>query len=433
MSRKPFKNPFINNGELQHEILSVFRANNHANILSNSSGISSPNNRDNSNKFQYVNSITTPTSSAGNNSQNSNKNDFTLTARNNTDSTSSSQNDDNEKEEDEDNGDDDESENGNVFSNILRNIKDKDWSGNNNSTNQTLTTSCDSGTMASRVIQPHIHHYQMNSNYISMLDMCDKNMSMNTKALAAKYLSNTRHQHQNNGGSSSNSNDLSNLAGINLSGNTLASLNSYSNVIGCGENSIFAYGDSVNQTVFKIFPSQDVSVININELSTMVSMAALNRNSMAEYPSLPQIQDNQVLAEPASMPTNKKNGEESSTGSSEDEETEEDNENNKDDDETGSSESFNNNNQYRSFQNNKPLNEIEDEDDIWLFAKPNLKNVKKLEDGGGMFGQQLIKKKNEKNGRARKSKDFSDQDEDSDRDVTTVLDINKLKQLPKLL
>lgn len=54
------------------------------------------------------------------------------------------------------------------------------------------------------------------------------------------------------------------------------------------------------------------------------------------------------------------------------------------------------------------------DEDVWLFGKP-------------------IEDSDKKKPRKKLTKDFSDQDSDIDRDVTNILDIEKLKRLPKLL
>lgn len=72
----------------------------------------------------------------------------------------------------------------------------------------------------------------------------------------------------------------------------------------------------------------------------------------------------------------------------------------------------------RVFKSNSSSNNSESDEDIWLFGKPT-DNTDKAD-----------KKKHVKK---KAQKDFSDQDSDVDRDVTNVLDIEKLKLLPKLL
>ncbi|CAF0788835.1 unnamed protein product [Brachionus calyciflorus] len=73
-----------------------------------------------------------------------------------------------------------------------------------------------------------------------------------------------------------------------------------------------------------------------------------------------------------------------------------------------------NSNNSNSSNNNSSESDDSDED-IWLFGKPV----------DGNSGKKKPKQKQQK--------DFSDQDSDVDRDVTNVLDIQKLKLLPKLL
>lgn len=68
-----------------------------------------------------------------------------------------------------------------------------------------------------------------------------------------------------------------------------------------------------------------------------------------------------------------------------------------------------------------------DEEEIWIFGKPQTRKTS-TSDFKSNNKKQTIKKKTFK-----MEKDFSDQDSDLDPEVTTVLDIEKLKKLPKLL
>jgi len=85
--------------------------------------------------------------------------------------------------------------------------------------------------------------------------------------------------------------------------------------------------------------------------------------------------------------------------------------------------------------------EEDDDEEIWVFRKP-AGNANKVEqqmrpaEPVDAYKESLQKLKHrkrlERQKRRNEEKDFSDQDE-IDRDVTTVLDIEKLKRLPKLL
>ena len=109
----------------------------------------------------------------------------------------------------------------------------------------------------------------------------------------------------------------------------------------------------------------------------------------------------------------------------------------------------NNNNNNQAKISNK--NQDEDDDDsqdtdsdgnFWVFSKPNdskeqnnhnNSNNKVRSEPKQVESKKKQKKKVVAQQRRNGNKDFSDQDEDLDRDVTTVLDIEKLKKLPKLL
>jgi hypothetical protein len=85
--------------------------------------------------------------------------------------------------------------------------------------------------------------------------------------------------------------------------------------------------------------------------------------------------------------------------------------------------------------------EEDDDEEIWVFRKP-AGNTNKADqqmrpaEPVDAYRESLQKLKHrkrlERQKRRNEEKDFSDQDE-IDRDVTTVLDIEKLKRLPKLL
>ena len=74
----------------------------------------------------------------------------------------------------------------------------------------------------------------------------------------------------------------------------------------------------------------------------------------------------------------------------------------------------------------------EDDGEIWLFGKPNSNSTKMHSDQKKTQKAKQKQRNQRQQRRENREKDFSDQDE-PDRDVTTVLDIEKLKRLPKLL
>lgn len=112
-----------------------------------------------------------------------------------------------------------------------------------------------------------------------------------------------------------------------------------------------------------------------------------------------------------------------------------DNENSEDDADSENDTLYTNNKKNTNPKSTK--NNEDDEGEIWLFRKKAQPQEKPGQQAPDEFAKSLqklkLRKRQEREKRRNaEEKDFSDQDE-PDRDVTTVLDIAKLKRLPKLL
>jgi hypothetical protein len=418
--KKPFKNPFNIDLDALHgqSPLTVQYAslNSYSGMMMNNSVMSA-------NQQQDVSDERTPTKNEGRPSGGS-----PHLLMNNTNNTTIGNN-----EEAEDDQDEDRSECENIFSAALKDLKEKNknWSVNKchkknaaDSLNESGQTS-DASMMMAMTHHHHHHHFQMSNNFVSLLidEYGDKNTSMNTKALAMKYLKNNP--------------NFKEIIGGGVNSGALSSTNGCYNVIGSDNSLFFSSNDStgVNQTVFKIFPSNGVSAINLNDISNMVTMHVPDENDASVVSDsnrqVMMTMPESMMLKPASTPFVEKASNKQpavcsneADGSSEEEADENGNESDEDEDDDDDNQSA------RAVNNSNNSN---DDDDIWLFSKPNgKKNADNVpfDNTGFMSTKRLLAKQRAKN---RKGKRFSDEDEDSDRDVTQVLDIDTLKRLPKLL
>ena len=227
-------------------------------------------------------------------------------------------------------------------------------------------------------------------NYVSLLldDIGDKNTSLNTKALAQKYLK--------------DANYISNSNFESFSSN---------------------YSTSINQPLFQYYDDEKESNSFQNTEKT--------QDNHVTY--LKTIQDNLFIPEESKNNTIKNN---SYTNQHK----------------TSSAMNFNSSkekigytlisNEQLHEKNKKAKEKLEeqfkydDEDDeIWVFKKPEPKKAnftQSKERPEVNFNERKFRLQNVDK-RLMKQKNFSDEDEDPDRDVTTILDIEKLKRLPKLL
>jgi hypothetical protein len=243
--------------------------------------------------------------------------------------------------------------------------------------------------------------YGDNQQSFLLDDFLDKNTSMNTKTLAMKYLKN-------------------------LNTNLIESL------FNPDQGASMVLGGSSNVSVFKHKPfqlydtrSSAFSNPNTNN-ETIYSIAEEDRSMKFSLNNLPKLDNlykpynNKDLSSYTTLTT---------TSSA------------------SSSCNHQNNYQYKCYAaatrgsatiNGDESGTSDDDDengDCWVFGRPSEDNKRRSGDfkfpekkaGAVIFGD----KKTVSNGKP--AKDFSDEDSDADRDVTTVLDIEKLKKLPKLL
>jgi hypothetical protein len=273
-------------------------------------------------------------------------------------------------------------------------------------------------------------------NYVSLLldDYCDKNTSMNTKALAYKYLNKkdvTLSTNSNYDMSLYTANSYYTQSGSNTtllsSTSTLPPLDSSKYDFNPKMPLFQYYTDNTtinNDQSFKCSTKPDDSANSLIQNNNINNNNHLLNETNKHYPVSSSINSNQIYLI-------KNNNNLSS-------DEKEFNNNNDDDEDDADSES----DQIKRNTNNKMFNNNNDDDrdddeEIWLFGKPNSANSNKLTYTNDQKTKQNQKTKQKQRiqrqqRRDNKEKDFSDQDE-PDRDVTTVLDIEKLKRLPKLL
>jgi hypothetical protein len=374
-----------------------------------------------------------------------------------------------DEEEDDDDDDDinnDKSECENVFGTALKDLKqNKNWQQSIivNSSNQStfIDNGKNSAPLSSKNALSSPRGFQQPSsestsmylsdtsqlpkfNYVSLLldEYCDKNTSINTEALAFKYLK----QNPSNSGVSTTSNTTTcNYESFNLNTSYFPT-NPINTFLLDTQSSSSTLG--VNQQQFQFYQNSFQSnEKEIKSSATPNQRLILNTNHQKNADLLPS----QILSVKSKTETLNKNSK---------------NENCKMNKNDASS--------ADESENSEEASSSDGDGEVWLFGKPksgpmvhnkfldkpdtrsaqnqtnkNLQdNVKKsiplppLPSSQSSVKQKQRKKlqiqqKRNSTGAATningKQKDFSDQDEDVDRDVTTVLDIEKLKRLPKLL
>ena len=280
-------------------------------------------------------------------------------------------------------------------------------------------------------------------NYVSLLldEYCDKNTSINTEALAFKYLKKKSTTNEANCNSSSQM-SLLDFGSINTNRTCFPTSNSTNTIL-------FDTTSSCNQQ-FQFY-QHSFHVNNSNNNSHSISVIQNNLNNCEMNTSKSTVAPRQILDPhhnnntdllPSQILGAKKN----------------------------SNDGANRNNTHESDESENSEADISissnEDDEVWLFGKPKssplvhnkfldkcdtrleqIQKYKPLLPLPSPKGRNLVNQKQRRKIQSQqkrnstgvainsngKEKDFSDQDEDVDRDVTTVLDIEKLKRLPKLL
>jgi len=371
-----------------------------------------------------------------------------------------------DEEEDDDDDNNDKSECENVFGTALKDLKhSKNWQQSIivNSSNQStfIDNAKNSAPLSSKNTLSSPRGFQQPNpestsvylsdtsqlpkfNYVSLLldEYCDKNTSINTEALAFKYLK----QNPSNSGVSTTSNTTTcNYESFNINTSYFPTnpINTFLLDSQSSSSSLAA-----NQQQFQFYQNSfQANEKETKSSSTPNQRLILNTNHQKNADLLPsQILSVKSKAESLNKNSNNENCKINTKDASSADESE----------------------------NSEEASSSDGDGEVWLFGKPKSgpmvhnkfldkpdtrsaqnqtnknfqDNIKKSVPLPPLPSSQSsvkpkqrkklqIQQKRNSTGAATnangKQKDFSDQDEDVDRDVTTVLDIEKLKRLPKLL
>ena len=286
-------------------------------------------------------------------------------------------------------------------------------------------------------------------NYVSLLldDYCDKNTSMNTKALAYKYLN--KNDVTLNTNNLTLGNDMSSMYTassyfINTPESNTTLISSTS-TLPPFDSSKYEYNSNV--PLFQYYT--ETNSVLLNPISPFKSGASdhtssnngsLNINHQQHFENKPQF--NGSLNPNFCIKTYATSSSVADTAGSsnaqvhkctgEYKENKNSNQENKEDDADSESETTKRKNNLYQQHGNEDQDDDEDDGEIWLFGKPNSNSTKMPSDQKKSQKAKQKQRNQRQQRRDNREKDFSDQDE-PDRDVTTVLDIEKLKKLPKLL
>jgi hypothetical protein len=401
-------------------------------------------------------SVNNPPSSNHSSNQTSN---FGLSQCDNDDNDEDGDDEDGKEETEDDEEDEQERETENVFGVALKELKEKKWP------HSPATSNMNSIYLNDTSMLPKL-------NYVSLMldEYCDKNTSMNTQVLAMKYLKNTSIKKQIRSQTKQSKQ-------AHLQNNHHLDKISENSTYESADLSTYYSGDSLNATTanqrnvqpfqyFNHFNNQSMNISNIstNAMNTHVFSGNENSNVMSSTQAISNMSNSNQFKE-FSNPINNsremadlqmpfKFAKESTnvyqnqvysmpSSSFNDNKHESKNEpkKGKADERIRYLEDKHEKDKQGESQDSEESEEDENEDgEIWLFKKPFENGFKnELDKANSSANQQAnsntrkkLQKQQRRGDAKNRQKNFSDEDE-IDRDVTTVLDIERLKRLPKLL
>lgn len=322
------------------------------------------------------------------------------------------------EEEEVEEDDDDSNQYENVFGAALKELKEhkNSWGGFDGSSQQSMILNNNNISTYSAINSTNSSIILPKFQYVSLLlDDYDKNTSLNTEELAMKYLkhipTNTYHQAPQTQQQQQQQPRQYNKFNYEDSTNNKNSYN---------DPSVSTLANSLMTSCYLSGDNSEISKNQLFQYYTAQNTIMLE-NSCSDSNDNYFLKSNQTSSQQVPTPALIKNSSDSESDYGDDND---DNDEEEDENETDS--------------DDQPKED--DEGNVWLFSKPPSSNNSNSNNTSRNKPKKRLRRKNRSGGYSLASsaghtlnKDFSDQDEDPDRDVTNVLNIDKIKQMPKLL